>query len=210
PSYYRKVWDVSKFADSANASYMPSTNNIVIPFGMMQAPFYDKNASRAENSGGLFFTICHELTHAFGSDGALYDEVGRKRNWWTDEDFAKFEERSKSMVSYYEQWEYKPGEKQDAKIALNENIADQGAIHCMLSLVGDDPEQQRTAMECFARCEYEMRPDAYYKIVIGRTHSFAPIRVNGTVAATDEFQKAYHVEPGDKMYVAPEARPRLW
>ena len=85
--------DKNKWSGSAfdiNAYYNPESNSINFPAGILQAPFYDKNQSTEKNYGGIGVVIGHEITHAFDSNGADYDENGDMHNWWTKADTKSF------------------------------------------------------------------------------------------------------------------------
>ena len=89
-------------AHMVNAFYNPTTNSIYFPAGILQAPFYSREQSDSANYGGIGAVIAHEITHAFDTNGAKFDADGNWRNWWVEEDFAKFEERAQRMI---EQWD---------------------------------------------------------------------------------------------------------
>ena len=117
--------------------YDPLNNEIIFPAAILQAPFYDRNNSDGANLGGIGYVIAHEVSHAFDSSGALYDEYGNYNVWWTDEEMQKYQELSKSIVNYYNQYEIM-GSKVNGELTLMENIADLGAITCISSIIKDD------------------------------------------------------------------------
>ncbi len=86
---------------TVNAYYNALNNEIVFPAGILQAPFYDKNAKKEKNLGGIGVVIGHELTHAFDNTGAQFDETGKLKNWWNQNDYKEFTNRSKKVVDYY-------------------------------------------------------------------------------------------------------------
>lgn len=99
---------------TVNAFYMSSFNSITFPMAFLQAPVYDKNASYEENLGGVGSIIAHELTHAFDSSGAQYDENGNAVNWWTDKDKAEFAKLCEDVISFFDGRESAPGETEHA------------------------------------------------------------------------------------------------
>lgn len=93
---------------TVNAYYSPLANEIVFPAAFLQAPFYSPQATRAENLGGIGAVIGHEMSHAFDSNGAQFDEKGNLNNWWTETDLAKFQEKVKQAAAIYSAIEVAP------------------------------------------------------------------------------------------------------
>ncbi len=91
-----------------NACYDPYKNDLTFPAGILQAPFYDAKQSRAANYGGIGATIGHEVSHAFDNNGAQFDEKGNMKNWWTKEDFAEFNKRTKAVADIFDGLQYGP------------------------------------------------------------------------------------------------------
>ena len=109
-----------------NAYYNPSMNEIVLPAGILQPPFFDPKADEAANYGALASTIGHELTHAFDDEGRQYDADGNLKPWWTDADAKAFEARAAGVIKQYGAFEAVPGVHLNGKQTLGENIADIG------------------------------------------------------------------------------------
>ena len=99
----RSEWDVTP--QTINAMYDPLNNEIIFPAAILQAPFYDSDNSDGANLGGIGFVIAHEVSHAFDSSGALYDEYGNYNVWWTDEEMAEYKKMSQSIIDYYSNYE---------------------------------------------------------------------------------------------------------
>ncbi|HET8900592.1 MAG TPA: M13 family metallopeptidase, partial [Holophagaceae bacterium] len=111
-----------------NAYYNPSMNEIVLPAGILQPPFFDPKADEAANYGALASTIGHELTHAFDDEGSQYDADGNLKAWWTPEDRKAFESRAAGVIKQYDGFEAVPGVHLNGKQTLGENIADIGGL----------------------------------------------------------------------------------
>ncbi|MGC4375134.1 M13-type metalloendopeptidase, partial [Streptococcus suis] len=124
-----KEWGMP--AHMVNAYYNPQKNLIVFPAAILQAPFYSLGQSSSANYGGIGAVIAHEISHAFDSNGASFDENGSLNNWWTEEDYAAFESRTQQVIDQFEgQDSY--GAKINGKLTVSENIADLGGIAAAL------------------------------------------------------------------------------
>lgn len=212
---YRKPVDKGEWGmtpQTVNAYYNPTGNEIVFPAAILQAPFYDSEADFASNLGGIGMVIAHEISHAFDSSGSLYDENGNYHVWWTDEDRAEFKELAQSVIDYYDGQEGFEGRFVNGAQTLNENIADLGAVNCITSIVGDDEDSLKKLFHQYAVVWASKYTD---ESMIQRlnidVHSPAKVRVNAVLGATEAFYKAYpEIKEGDKMYVAPEKRVKIW
>ena len=198
--------------DEVNACYIPELNTMNIPAGILNAPFYDPNASYAANLGGIGMVIAHEIGHAFDKDGALHDENGCLNNWWTDKDYAEFEKIQEEFIEYYNQFEVVDGVVQDANITIGENMADFAALQIIMDIIGDDKEAQRECLEAYANLWAELGTVSYLtdSTMLSDVHASNVVRVNAVIASLDQFYELYDVKEGDAMYVAPEDRLRLW
>lgn len=197
---------------TANAYYSPMANEIVFPAAILQPPFFDPSAADAENLGGIGMVAAHEITHAFDDSGSQYDENGNYHVWWTPEDYANFSARTQAVVEYYEGYEGFDGIMVNGKQTLGENIADLGAVSCVMQIVGDDPEALRTLCSRFARIWAAKYTDESMKMRLNTdVHSPAKVRVNAVLSSMDGFYLAYpQVKEGDGMYVAPQKRVKVW
>lgn len=205
----REAWDMSP--QTVNAYYDPSGNEIVLPAAMLQPPFYDENASYASNLGGIGATIGHEITHAFDDSGALFDEKGNLRNWWTKGDYEAFSGKKQELVDYFGQYEGLPGVKVDGELTLGENIADLGGISAIASIVGEDREGLKEMFQQYSLCWVgSYTEDDLKNQLENDEHAPAKVRVNAVLSSTEAFYKAFDVKPGDGMYVAPEKRVHLY
>ena len=129
----KDLWPMAAY--TVNACYVPSSNEIVFPAGILQAPLYDVNASREENLGGIGYIIAHEITHAFDNNGAKYDKNGNAADWWTAEDYAAFQQLCDEVTAFYDGVEAAPGITCNGALTLSENIADLGAAQRILEAV---------------------------------------------------------------------------
>lgn len=205
----KNVWALSP--QTINAYYEPSLNEIIFPAAMLQPPFYDENASLAQNLGGIGTIIAHEITHAFDDMGSLFDDKGTFRDWWTKEDRQAFTERAAKFVSYFGGIEVLPGQKVDGELTLGENIADSGSLSVITSIVRDDKEALKEMLTSYAKIWAAVTSE---EDILGQLasdeHAPAKVRVNGVLSITDAFYEAFDLKPGDKMYVAPENRVKLF
>lgn len=206
------VWQSIGGAIADNWVYAPEVNAVILPMAGLQAPVYDPIASEEENLATLGITIAHEITHAFDNDGANYDETGNLSNWWTDADRAQFDALCEEVVAYYDGWECAPGIATDGGLTLGENIADLGAMNCLMDIAATQPDFDYEAFfEKMARMfvDTDSREWLAY-LTVTDSHSFGGVRVNRLLSSCDAFYDTYDVQPGDGMYVAPEDRVGIW
>ena len=206
----QEVWDMA--LQSVNACYDYSANEILLPAALLQAPFYDRNTSLEENYGGIGMIIAHEITHAIDETGSRYDENGSFHTWWTDEDYGRFREEAEAVSEYYEGFEATKGRHVNGRQTLEEDIADLGAISCITSIIGEDPEALQIVYGRYAQIMAAKYTAAGSARVLAEM-DYAPenIRVNAALSAAEGFYQAYPgVGPGDGMYVEPEKRPKIW
>lgn len=204
----RSEWDVTP--QTINAMYDPLNNEIIFPAAILQAPFYDSDNSDGANLGGIGFVIAHEVSHAFDSSGALYDENGNYNVWWTEEELEEYNRLSQSIVDYYNKYEMM-GVKVNGELTLMENIADLGAMTCITSIIGDDAQ---ALDEAFGQMTYNWASEdttSYMLYLLNTdTHSPNKIRVNAVLSSCDAFYKIYDIKETDGMYVAPKDRVGIW
>lgn len=205
----KESWGMS--VTEVNAMYMPTENSITIPAGILQRPFYDPKADLATNLGGIGATIAHEITHAFDDQGALYNADGNYENWWTDEDYKAFEDLQTKVIKYFGKMTVDSGDKVDGELTLGENIADIGAMECVVDMVGDTEKEQKKFFESYAKSwasKYD--EDVQKELLESDEHAPDKVRVNGILSSTDEFYDLYDVNKGDGMYIAPKERVSMW
>lgn len=202
-------WTLSP--QSVNAYYDRANNCIVIPAGILQAPYYSPNASFESNLGGIGSVIAHEITHAFDNVGSQFDKNGNLSDWWQAEDFAAFNDICKKFVSEYDKTEFMSGCYVDGRMTLSENIADIGAMACILDIAGENNPNLDELFKTYARTYRCVITDEYSRMLL-LTDEHAPnkVRVNMVLSNFEPFLKLYNIKDGDKMYRAPENRLSIW
>lgn len=206
-----------------NAYFNPRFNEIVFPAAILQPPFYDYQADAAVNFGGMGAVIGHEISHSFDDSGADYDKNGNLNNWWTDEDLEKFNALGKDLSNMYSDIEVLPGININGDYTLGENIGDLGGVNAAYEAMkmyhadkgtpepidGFTPEQ-RFFLSWATVWRTKMRDEALKQRIKGDTHSPGMYRAYVPLTNMDEFYTAFDIKEGDKLYVAPEDRVRIW
>lgn len=174
------------------------------------------------NYGGIGAVIGHELGHGFDDQGAKFDGDGNLRNWWTDADKAEFEKRGKQLVAQYNQYSPLEGMHVNGELTLGENIGDLGGLTVALkayklSLAGKEAPvmdgftgEQRFFLSWSQVWRRKGREEYLRNMLTTDPHSPSEYRVIGIVSNIPEFYDAFNVKPGDKMYIAPENRVKIW
>ena len=205
-----------------NDAYNGSLRDIVFPAGILQPPIFDPSADPAINYGAVGGVIGHELTHGFDDEGRKIDAGGALRDWWTAEDAKAFEARAKQLGAQYSAFEPLPGVHINGELTMGENIADLGGLTLALdayhaSLHGQPAPvldgytgDQRVFLGWAQAWRGKMRDDAVRRQVVSDPHSPRQFRVNGPVRNIDAWYELFGIKAGDKLYVAPEARVRIW
>ncbi|MGL4363427.1 MAG: M13 family metallopeptidase [Cellulosilyticaceae bacterium] len=197
---------------TVNACYSPLNNDITFPAAILQGKIYDKNRKIEENMGAIGVIIAHEITHAIDNNGSKFDEKGNLFDWWTKSDYKKFKQRADNVVKYYDKIELMPGEFVNGELTLGENIADIGAMACMLEIMETLPNPDYKAFfESWATVWRMKATDAHTKQLLqSDPHSPAKVRVNEVVKQFEKFYETYDIEKEDAMYVEPEKRLEVW
>ena len=208
--------DKNKWSGSAfdiNAYYNPESNSINFPAGILQAPFYDKNQSTEKNYGGIGVVIGHEITHAFDSNGADYDENGDMHNWWTKADSKAFDKRIKAFEDQWNGLEIY-GTKVNGKLTVTENVADAGGLSSTLQVLKTDMTKPnlKDYFENYADIWKQKASLQYNKYtMVQDVHAPNELRVNQQLKNLPEFYETYpQIKEGDAMYLAPSKRISLW
>ncbi len=216
----RAEWNMS--APTVNAYYNPSVNEIVFPAGILQPPAFDPAADDAFNYGSAGATIGHEISHGFDDQGSQYDSDGNLRDWWTPEDHAKFKAKTELLIKEYDAFEPVPGFHVNGALTLGENIADIAGVEIahkayLASLNGRAPPlidgmtaEQRFYIGFAQSWLGKRRDESTIAQLKSDPHSPEKYRTNGVVVHMPSFYSAFSVQPGDKMYLAPEQRVTLW
>ncbi|MFS0780496.1 M13-type metalloendopeptidase [Bacillus sp. 1P06AnD] len=200
------------FPHTVNAAYNQHTNTMEFPAAILQAPFYDVNASLEENLAGIGDIIAHEITHAFDNNGAKFDANGNETDWWTKEDYAKFQKLCKEVEKFYDGKESAPGVAINGKQTLGENIADLGAMASTLEVLkkSGNPDYDTFFTHFAKNWARAMTRERAEALQATDEHSTGNLRVNRTIVNFEEFYKTYTIKEGDGMYVAPKNRISIW
>lgn len=200
-----------------NSYYSPSKNEIFIIAGILSGDFYGEDRSYEENLGSIGMVIGHELSHAFDTNGAQFDKDGSLKDWWTKEDYEKFQARADKLIKYLSGMKVTPsGENYNGSLVQTETIADMAGIKAMLGIAAktklngenfDYDKFFRAYARIWANVMTPARLDYLLKVDV---HALPYIRVNAIVQQYDEFYKTYEIKSGDSMYIVPEQRVNVW
>lgn len=216
----RTEWGMSP--PTVNAYYNPSNNEIVFPAGILQFPFFDANADDAINYGAIGMVIGHEMTHGFDDQGSQYDDKGNLVNWWTSEDGEKFKGKTTGLVDLYSSYTILDNLHVKGDLTLGENIADVGGLAIAydafkMTQQGQDTTKidgfspdQRFFLGYAQVWRMKSRDESLRSRITTDPHSPEIYRVNGPASNFDPFYAAFNVKEGDKMYIAPEKRAKIW
>jgi len=203
---------------TVNAYYNPGTNEICFPAGILQKPFFSPDALPEENYGGIGAVIGHEIGHGFDDQGAQYDGSGTLNDWWTADDKAAFELKSKALIAQYDVLEPRdlPGEHVNGALTVGENIGDLGGLTIghkayVISQGGSaDPEARRRLFLNWAYCwRTKRRREQALQLLTIDPHSPPEFRAN-IVRNLDEFHEVYDTAEGDGLWLDPADRVRIW
>ncbi len=216
----RDEWGMTP--QTVNAYYQPEMNEVVFPAAILQPPFFDAKAEDAVNYGAIGAVIGHEISHGFDDQGSQYDGDGSLRNWWTDADQKNFKARTAVLVSQYGAYSPLPGYPVNGELTLGENIADNAGLAIAYKAyqlaLGGKPSPVLDGMTGDQRFftgwgqvwRIKMREAQQIALIKMDNHSPSEFRVNGTLKNQPQFYDAFQVEPGDKLYLAPKDRVRIW
>ena len=194
-----------------NACYDPFVNDITFPAAILQPPFYSLSQTRSENLGGIGAVIGHEISHAFDSNGAKCDENGNINDWWTEEDFARFDGKVKQMIEQFDGIEL-PWGKVNGAFIVSENMADNGGMSVTLDIMA------RTEGACYEEyfrnwarvwCQ-KARPEYSQMLLAVDVHGPCILRANMPPRNFPEWYETFGVTDADRMYIAPEKRIVIW
>jgi endothelin-converting enzyme/putative endopeptidase len=217
----RDLWGMTP--QTINAYYDPQNNQITFPAAILQAPFFDPNADPAANYGAIGAVIGHEIGHGFDDQGRKFDAAGKVRDWWTADASKKFDERTSRLGSQFDAFSPYPGVNVNGKLTMGENIGDLGGVETAFAALqkyqekrgklpvidGRTPEQ-RFFLAYGQAWQAKSREDAERQQILTDPHSPGKYRVNGIVRNVDAWYTAFNVQPGDKLYLPPEQRVKIW
>ena len=209
-----------------NAYYNPSTNEICFPAGILQKPFFDMNADDAFNYGAIGVVIGHEMTHGFDDQGRHYDKDGNLNDWWEAADTVNFQANAQVLVDWFNKVKVSddPVTYANGKLTLGENIADNGGLHISYQALQNaiaKKQVNKKEMDGFTPAQRfflayagvwasNIREEAKLMLTAADVHSLAENRVNATLPHVTEFVEAGGIKEGDKMFLAPDQRAKLW
>ena len=216
----RSEWGLTP--QTVNAYYDPSMNEVVIPAGILETPFFDEHADDAVNFGGIGAVIGHEMTHGFDDEGSDYDGNGNLHRIVTPRDAARFHARVACVINQLDAYTSSVGLKLNGKLDAGEATADIGGTTLAYraletSLTGEHPgtidgfsPQQRYFLSWAQVWRTKQRPEAERSQVLGDPHPPARYRVNGTLSDEANFVRAFNIKPGSAMWKPPASRCQIW
>jgi len=217
----RTEWGMSP--QTVIAYFNPVNNEIVFPAAILQPPFYNYKADEAVNYGGIGAVIGHEISHSFDDSGARFDGDGNLKNWWTDEDSKKFAVVGKKLIDQYSNIIAIDSMHLNGEFTLGENIGDLGGVQAAYEglqifltkngrptdIDGYTPEQ-RFFLSWGTIWRTKIRDEALKNQIMTDPHAPGMYRAYIPLKHVDAFYKAFNVKEGDKMYLKPEERVRIW
>ena len=206
---------------TVNALFAPSQNSIIFPAAILEPTFFDPNADAAVNYGAIGGVIGHEVSHGFDDLGAQFDENGNLRNWWAPQDLARFKAEAKKLADQYSAYEPLPGLHFNGQQVLGENIADVAglataydAYHLSLKgqpapVLGGFTGDQRFYLGWAQNYRAKFREASLRRQVVTGVHAPGPWRAL-TVRNQDPWYPAFEVKEGQKLYLSPADRVKIW
>lgn len=218
----RTLWDMN--AQTVNAYYDPTMNQVTVPAAILQPPFFDAGADPAVNyaeTGAT--TIGHEMGHGFDDEGRQFDATGRLRDWWSKGTAAKYKAKADKLAAQFDKYEPIPGVHIKGRLTLGENLADLGGLetayaayrryvsrHGEPAVINGFTGDQRFFLAYAQAWQGKAREGALREQLLSNPHSPDKYRVDGIVRNFDPWYKAFNVKPGDKLYLAPQDRVHVW
>jgi putative endopeptidase len=206
---------------TVNAVNLPLQNALNFPAAILNPPFFDMDADPVQNYGAIGSVIGHEISHSFDDQGSQFDASGRLHNWWTPEDFAHFAAAADRLAAEFEAYEPLPGLHVNGRLTLSENIADVAGVSASFdgyrSAYGEQPApalqgftgDQRFFLAYAQAWRSKHRTEALRVGLMTDGHAPGEYRAD-TVRNLDPWYQAFAVQPGRKLYLAPDARVRVW
>jgi putative endopeptidase len=216
---YRWEWGLTPMTVNAQAN--PTLVAITFPAAILQPPFFDPNADPAINYGGIGAVIGHEMSHHFDDQGSKFDATGRLTQWWTDTDVAKFKALSQRLIDEYDRYEPLPGFHVKGALTLGENSADLAGLNSAYdayhnSLGGREAPvidgmtgDQRFYLGWAQVWRRNYREANLRQRLLTDPHAPSNARAN-IVRNMDPWYQAFEVQQGQKLYLAPADRVRIW
>jgi putative endopeptidase len=221
-----KLWHMSAY--EINAYYSPSSNDIVFPAGILQAPFFTYNDNMspvdiANNFGGIGSVISHEITHGFDDQGCKFDGNGNLNNWWTDADKEHYKKLANSIINQYSKYTI-DNNHINGELTLGENIADIGGVqisyNAFIEYLKKNPQYNKNVNNVkpgqrffinYAKIWRKKYRKEYIKdLLISDPHAPGIFRVNGVLRNIDSFYDNFNIVNGDQMFLNKDLRSRIW
>jgi putative endopeptidase len=214
-------WEWGMTPMTINAYSNSTMVEIVFPAAILQPPFFDPHADAAVNYGGIGAVIGHEMSHQFDDQGAKYDLHGNLVDWWTPGDSKEFHSRLDKYEAQINSYEPLPGMHVNGKLTMGENVADLAGLTVahdayIASLNGAAPPviggmtaDQRFYLGWAQVWRCKDREPALRQQLLTDPHSPCPVRTD-VVRNMDPWYQAFGVKPGQKLYLAPADRVRIW
>ena len=206
---------------TVNAVNLPVMNAMNFPAAILQPPYFDPKRAAVMDYGATGATIGHEISHSFDDQGAQFDATGKLHNWWKAEDFAHFKAASQKLALQYDQYKPFPDLALNGQQVLSENIADLAGLAIAydawkMSLQGKDARSvagfsgdQQFFISFAQSWRAKDREQSLRQQVITDGHAPDEYRAD-TVRNLDAWYQAFGVKPGEKLYLAPDQRVRIW
>lgn len=195
-----------------NAYYQPLDNSIIIPVAFFE--LIDDKANYYEKLGILGMILAHEVTHAFDGNGSKFDENGNMIDWWSEDDKVEFEKLKEDVIDYYSKLEVIDGKYIDGEKTVNENIADLGALECIVDIAdnkGANNEEFRSMFSSFASIWASQESEEYKKLLLLQdVHAPNEFRVNAVLSSIEEFYSVYNIYLWHDMWISKENRIEVW
>ncbi|WP_158867541.1 M13 family metallopeptidase [Leifsonia sp. AG29] len=207
-----------------NAYYNPGFNEIVFPAAILQFPFFDPERDAAANYGAIGAVIGHEIGHGFDDQGSKFDGDGRLQDWWTADDRAAFEERTRTLIEQYDALApaQVPEHHVNGALTIGENIGDLGGLGIawkayLLSLNGEEPPvidglsgAERFFLSWAQAWQQKGRDAEVIRLLAIDPHSPNEFRCNQIVRNIDAFYETFGLTESDRLWLAPEERVSIW
>lgn len=207
---------------TVNATYLPWRNEVILPAAILQPPLFDPDAEEAVNYGALGAVVGHEIGHAFDQQGRRYDGSGAAVDWWTPADDQSFLQRAQLLVDQFSGYSTGTNERLNGQVTLAENIGDLAGLAVAvrayrISLQKKDPPvidgftgDQRLFVRWAQLWRTLVRDEYLRQTLLTNHHSPAEHRANGAAVNLDAFHSAFGVQPGDRLFLEPKKRARIW
>jgi endothelin-converting enzyme/putative endopeptidase len=223
PAFKDEPW--YQTPQTVDASYSVLLNAIELPGAFLQPPYFDADAHPAANFGAIGAIIGHEMGHGFDDQGIIYDSRGRLRKWWSGQALERFHGRARGLIDQYNAFAPYPGAHVNGQRTIGENIADLSGVSLAYSAyrmyAADHPCADRASLDgltgdqrffaAWAQAWRYKAPESAVRHVVNYSyHAPTPYRVNGVVRNLDEWYSAFGVTRGDKLYLPPDERVRIW